>query len=98
MLIQLDHHWDAVKLYGRAIALWEPLVKQEDGGEFASDVGWCAAKRGHTLFLLGEKSKGLDDLRSARGLFQTAVERTGQAEAQDRLVRVEEVLAKFLGE
>ena len=87
-----------VALYDRAIDTWEPLLEQGDPS-LISNVAWAKARRGQTLLALGEKLKGLGDLRSARDTLQGLAEPSGRAaDLQERLARVEEALARQLGQ
>lgn len=54
------------------------------------------AIRGQTLFLLGEEAEGLEDLQSARMIFQAEVVRTGQNDLKQDLAWLEQQLAKHM--
>jgi tetratricopeptide (TPR) repeat protein/tRNA A-37 threonylcarbamoyl transferase component Bud32 len=90
----LGDHRGAVALYDQAIAIRERLVNQEGRRELIGDLAWARAFRGNTLILLGERTRGLEEMRSAQRILETEIGRTGRADLKQVLRGLQQQLTK----
>ena len=75
----------AVVLYDQTIAILERLVKQEGRRELVGDLAWVAANRSVVLIALGERARGLEEMRSAQRMLEAEIARTGRADLRQVL-------------
>jgi tetratricopeptide (TPR) repeat protein len=85
----------AVALCDQALAIWERLVNQEGRREFVRHLALTRGFRGENLITLGEREKGLQDIRSAQGLFDGEFVRTGAADLKGHARWCQQQLAKY---
>ena len=69
-----------VALLDQAIAIREHLVNQEGRHELVGDLVRIMALRGETLIKLGERERGLEEMRSAQRILEAEIARTGRTE------------------
>jgi tetratricopeptide (TPR) repeat protein len=82
----------AMALLDQTITIWERLVNQEGRRELAGDLAWLTACRGSALVGHGRRERGLRDSRSAQGVLEAEVARTGRADLKEFLVQVRQLL------
>jgi tetratricopeptide (TPR) repeat protein len=82
----------AVALYNQAVAIWERLVNQEDRRELVGDLARIIAYRGEALILLGERERGLEEMRFAQRILEAEIARTGRADLEQVLTWLTKVI------
>ena len=88
----LGDNRSAVLLYDQVIAIWEQLVNQEGRCELVGDLARITAYRGETLILLGERARGLEEMRSAQRTLEAEIARTGRADLRQVLTWLQQQL------
>ena len=84
----------AVALYDQAIAILERLVNQEGRRQLVGDLARLKAYRGETLIILGEKEKGLQDMRSAQSILDAEIALTSRTDLKQVLTWLQQQLTK----
>jgi hypothetical protein len=79
-------------LYDQTIAILERLVNQEGRRELVGDLAWIKAGRGDTLIILGERARGLKEMRSAQRIQEAEIARTGRADLTQVLTWITKVI------
>jgi TPR repeat protein len=82
----------AVLLYDQVIAIWGRLVNQEGCRELVGDLARITAYRGETLILLGERARGLEEMRSVQRTLEAEIARTGRADLRQVLTWLQQQL------